>query len=142
MPSERSAKSAMVVPNVVEATIVAQYRTGWNFFAAICAATSTTSAPRNSAVPARYPQFSVIVTESPPVSPSVVTAILMIQKTSVTSGTLVRPFCGVWARKAVMIELRTATRQHRSCEAGCWDEGTFGLINDPVIERICDELYV
>jgi hypothetical protein len=33
------------------------------------------------------PQFSVIVTESPPVSPSVVAAILMIQKTIVTSGT-------------------------------------------------------
>ena len=38
MPSERSAKSAMVVPNVVEATIVAQYRKGWKRFATICAA--------------------------------------------------------------------------------------------------------
>jgi hypothetical protein len=34
------------------------------------------------------PEFSVIVTVSPPVSPSVVAAILMIQKPSVTSGTL------------------------------------------------------
>ena len=35
-------------------------------------------------------QFSVIVTASPPVSPSVVAAILMIQKPSVTSGTLLK----------------------------------------------------
>ena len=35
-------------------------------------------------------QFRVIVTVSPPVSPSVVAAILMIQKLSVTSGTLLR----------------------------------------------------
>src|SRR4029077_19637938 len=32
-----------------------------------------------------------MVTESPPVSPSVVAAILMIQKTKVTSGTLLKP---------------------------------------------------
>ena len=32
-----------------------------------------------------------MVTESPPVSPSVVAAILMIQKTNVTSGTLLKP---------------------------------------------------
>ena len=30
MPSERSAKSAIVVPAVVVATITAQYRNGWN----------------------------------------------------------------------------------------------------------------
>src|ERR1700704_567684 len=57
----------------------------------ICKKTSSTRAARNSTVPARYPQFNVMVTESPPVSPSVVAAILMIQKPSVTSGTLLRP---------------------------------------------------
>ena len=41
-------------------------------------------------MPTRYPQFSVMVTESPPVSPSVVAAIFMIQKLRVTSGTLLR----------------------------------------------------
>jgi hypothetical protein len=50
--------------------------------------TSNTRAARNKAVPARYPQFSVIVTVLPPVSPNVVAAILMIQKVSVTSRTL------------------------------------------------------
>ena len=34
--------------------------------------------------PAKYPQLSVLVTVSPPASPSVVAAILMIQKMSVT----------------------------------------------------------
>jgi hypothetical protein len=29
MPNDRSAKSAIVVPNVVEATIVDQYKKGW-----------------------------------------------------------------------------------------------------------------
>jgi hypothetical protein len=42
MPRERSAKSAIVVPAVVVAMITAQYRNGWNDFAAICAATATT----------------------------------------------------------------------------------------------------
>jgi hypothetical protein len=53
MPSERSAKSAIVVPKVVDATIVAQYSAAWNFVARICAITSTISTPRKSAVPAR-----------------------------------------------------------------------------------------
>src|SRR3569832_230713 len=88
MPSERSAKSAIVVPKVVEATIVAQYRNGWNRSERIWAITSATSTARNMSVPAKKPQLSVIVTESPPVSPSVVAAILMIQKMRVTSGTL------------------------------------------------------
>src|SRR3954470_25061217 len=42
------------------------------------------------AVPTRYPRFIDMVTVSPPVSPSVVAAILMIQKASVTSGTLLK----------------------------------------------------
>src|SRR5258706_11347040 len=54
----------------------------------ICQATSSTKAAKKSAVPAKYPQLSVMVTVSPPVSPNVVAAILMIQKASVTSGTL------------------------------------------------------
>src|SRR4051794_4565120 len=40
--------------------------------------------------PIRYPRFSDMVTQSPPVSPNVVAAILMIQKPSVTAGTLLR----------------------------------------------------
>ena len=50
--------------------------------------TSTASAARKIAVPVRYPRFIVIDTVSPPVSPRVVAAILMIQKPSVTAGTL------------------------------------------------------
>src|SRR6185312_1279244 len=50
------------------------------------------TAPTNSAakipVPTRYPRFIDIETLSPPVSPTVVAAILMIQKPRVTSGTL------------------------------------------------------
>ena len=38
------------------------------------------------------PKFIDIETASPPVSPSVVVAILMLQKTRVTSGTLLRAF--------------------------------------------------
>ena len=37
MPSDRSSRSAKVVPTVVVAMITAQNRNGWNFFAAICA---------------------------------------------------------------------------------------------------------
>jgi len=40
-----------------------------------------------------YPRFMDIETASPPVSPSVVARILMIQKISVTSGTLL--FCSL-----------------------------------------------
>jgi hypothetical protein len=50
------------------------------------------TAPTNSAakipVPTRYPRFIDIETLSPPVSPTVVAAILMSQKPRVTSGTL------------------------------------------------------
>src|ERR1700730_17066666 len=72
MPKERSAKSAIVVPAVVVAMMTNQYRNGWNDFAAIWAATATTKMPMNRALPRAYPQFSVIETASPPVSPSVV----------------------------------------------------------------------
>src|SRR5258706_8761592 len=37
MPSDRSAKSASVVPTVVVAMMVVQYRIGWNRLALICA---------------------------------------------------------------------------------------------------------
>src|ERR1035437_6081865 len=53
---------------------------------------SATSATKNRSVPAKYPQFGVMVTVSPPVSPNVVAAIFMIQKTSVTSGTLLKVY--------------------------------------------------
>lgn len=42
MPRERSAKSAMVVPAVVVATITNQYRKGWKALAATCVATART----------------------------------------------------------------------------------------------------
>src|ERR1700739_181900 len=96
IPSDRSAKSASTVPNVVEATIVAQYSVAWKRLARICATTSATSAPPKIVTPIRYPQFSsvsawkmVIVTVSPPGSPNVVAKILMTQKPRVTAGTLV-----------------------------------------------------
>ena len=56
--------------------------------ARIWKATSTMSNDRKIAVPARYPSFIVIVTVSPPVSPSVVARILITQKPRVTAGTL------------------------------------------------------
>src|SRR6478609_4481325 len=58
--------------------------------------TSTIKAERKIALPTRYPALTmtsalsqVMVTVSPPVSPRVVARILMTQKPSVTSGTLV-----------------------------------------------------
>src|SRR3954453_9110696 len=45
----------------------------------------------NSALLSAYPQFSVMETASPPVSPNVVAMILTIQNPSVTSGTLFMP---------------------------------------------------
>jgi hypothetical protein len=45
IPSDRSAKSAMVVPAVVVAITTSQYRNGWNFLAAICATTATAKMP-------------------------------------------------------------------------------------------------
>ena len=43
-------------------------------------------------VPTKYPKFIDIETASPPVSPSVVAAILIIQKRRVNSGVLLRFF--------------------------------------------------
>jgi hypothetical protein len=51
MPSERSARSAIVVPAVVVAMITAQYRNGWNDFAEIWAARATTRMPIKIALP-------------------------------------------------------------------------------------------
>src|SRR5215470_9581868 len=57
--------------------------------------TSATKADRKIALPIRYPPFTIssalsqlMVTASPPVSPSVVARILIIQNPKVTSGTL------------------------------------------------------
>src|ERR1700730_9655720 len=91
MPRERSAKSAIVVPAVVVATMTSQYKNGWNDFAAIWAATASTKTPINIALLTAYPQFSVMETASPPVSPSVVAIILTTQKPNVTAGTLLMP---------------------------------------------------
>src|SRR5882672_3305989 len=51
--------------------------------------------PINNALLKAYPQFSVIDTASPPVSPKVVATILMTQNASVTSGTLLIPFSDI-----------------------------------------------
>ena len=68
--------------------MVAQYRNEWNLSAFVWIMISTASGTMNTPQPARYPQFRVMLIVSPPVSPSVVAAILMIQKNTVTSGTL------------------------------------------------------
>src|SRR6478672_12675031 len=52
--------------------------------------TAPTKSAANIPVPTRYPKFIDIETASPAVSPSVVAATLMIQKTRVTSGTLLK----------------------------------------------------
>ena len=52
-PSERSAKSASVVPAVVEATIVAQYNQGLKRRARICAQARTARRMPKIAVPMR-----------------------------------------------------------------------------------------
>jgi hypothetical protein len=90
MPSERSAKSAIVVPAVVVARITNQYSRGWNLFAAIWAAAATIKMPMpmKMMLLAAYPKFMDIETASPPVSPSVVARTLMTQNVRVTSGTL------------------------------------------------------
>ena len=53
MPSDRVAKSASVVPKVVEATIVAQYIHLLNRVARICTHAVTRSARPNMAVPTK-----------------------------------------------------------------------------------------
>jgi len=57
MPRERSAKSAIVVPTVVVAIMVIQYKNGWNFFALICTKTATRKIAAKIAVPARYARY-------------------------------------------------------------------------------------
>ncbi|MGY3404905.1 hypothetical protein ACVWZV_001018 [Bradyrhizobium sp. GM5.1] len=88
MPSERSAKSAIVVPAVVVAMTTNQYRKGWNFRTDIWPATEIRKIPTKIALLTAYPRFMDMDTASPPVSPSVVASTLMIQKITVTSGTL------------------------------------------------------
>jgi len=51
MPIVRSAKSAIVVPKVVVATIVTQYKKGWNAFAKICATTAAAKMPMKMKLP-------------------------------------------------------------------------------------------
>ena len=53
MPSERSSRSASVVPTVVVATITAQNRNGWKRRARIWAPTATTKSAAKIAVPTR-----------------------------------------------------------------------------------------
>jgi len=60
------------------------------FFRDTCHTTNATRTERNISVPTRYPQFNVIVTESPQVSPSVVAAILITKNVKVASGTLLK----------------------------------------------------
>src|SRR5229473_3759 len=88
MPSERSTKSASVVPVVVVATMTVQYRNGWKRFAAIWTLIATIRMAVKIAVPTRYPRFMDMVTASPPVSPNVVARIFTTQNASVTAGTL------------------------------------------------------
>src|SRR4029450_2436355 len=73
---------------------------------------SAIKAERKIALPIKYPELAstsalsqVMVTLSPPVSPSVVARILMIQKPSVTSGTL---FARTSKRRAIV---RTETKK-------------------------------
>jgi hypothetical protein len=67
--------------------------------------TITRNSIPNIPVLTRYPRFMDIDTASPPVSPSVVANIFMIQKARVTSGTLLSVSCFVvftsssWAEK-------------------------------------------
>jgi hypothetical protein len=56
--------------------------------ARFCAAQVTTKMAKKIPVLIAYPRFSVIDKASPPVLPSVVAAILMIQNVKVTRGTL------------------------------------------------------
>lgn len=75
---------------IVVAMIVAQYKEGCNRRTAIWAITATTNTAAKIPVAAGYPRCIDIETVSPPVSPSVFAAILMIQNVSVTSGTFLR----------------------------------------------------
>src|SRR5580700_1528606 len=88
MPTDRSSRSASVVPTVVVATMTAQNRIRCNRRAEIWARTASTNSAAKIAVPVRYPRFMDMVTASPAVSPSVVAAILISQNNRVTSGTL------------------------------------------------------
>ena len=63
--------------------------------ALICAATATTKTPVKMAVAVKYPSCMDMDRASPPVSPSVVAAILITQKSKVTSGTLLRAVSSV-----------------------------------------------
>ena len=53
IPSERSAKSASVVPTVVVAMMVVQYRKGWKPFALTCATTAARKIAAKMPVPAK-----------------------------------------------------------------------------------------
>src|SRR5689334_4590590 len=66
--------------------------TGWNRLAKICKHTAAAKMTAKIAVPTRYPRFIDIETASPPVSPSVVAAILISQNPTVACGTLLAVF--------------------------------------------------
>ena len=65
---------------------------GWNFEAFIWIKTVTRNMNAKIAVPIRYPTPKDIDTASPPVSPKVVAAILIIQNNKVISGTFANDF--------------------------------------------------
>src|SRR3984885_10782841 len=94
----------MVVPTVVVATITVQYKKRWNDFALICAVTATIKNTMKIKVLTAYPSFIVMESASPPVSPSVVAAILMIQNAIAICGTLL-----------ATAKLRLSLARSRSC---------------------------
>ena len=65
---------------------------GWNFEAFIWIKTAIRNVSAKIAVPIRYPTPKDIDIASPPVSPRVVAAILIIQNNRVISGTLAKEF--------------------------------------------------
>src|SRR6185437_5938220 len=86
--------------------------------------TSTTKTERKIALPTRYPLLTmtsalsqVMVSVSPPVSPRVVARILMIQKPSVTAGTLLATcsnLLGISPPKGIPTQVfRRAEPKHR-----------------------------
>src|SRR3954467_12020160 len=80
---------------------------GWNRRAAIWTPTAATNTTAKTAVAARYPRFSVMLSVSPAVSPRVVARILSTQKVRVTAGTFevgAESFMGTGAVAGCMVQ--------------------------------------